>query len=61
MLDLLMVSLAQQGVTMLALEVSETNAAARALYSRAGFAEFGRRRSYYRDGSDALCLRRVIG
>lgn len=43
------------------LEVAEDNAAARALYRRAGFAEAGRRRGYYSgtDGAktDALILR----
>ena len=36
------------------LEVSSANAAARALYGAAGFAEAGVRRSYYRNGEDAL-------
>jgi ribosomal-protein-alanine N-acetyltransferase len=44
------------------LEVAEDNAAARALYRAAGFAEAGRRRGYYLmpDGcrTDALVLRR---
>lgn len=42
------------------LEVSEANAAARALYARGGFVEVGRRGRYYADGSDALVLRRVL-
>lgn len=46
------------------LEVSEENAAARALYARAGFAEVGRRRGYYRDphgrAVDAVVLRRLL-
>lgn len=46
------------------LEVAEDNAPARAVYSRAGFTETGRRRGYYRtqDGRpvDALVLRRVL-
>jgi ribosomal-protein-alanine N-acetyltransferase len=42
------------------LEVSVANAAARALYARAGFVESGRRRRYYADGSDALTLRRTL-
>lgn len=46
------------------LEVSEDNPAARALYQRAGFAESGRRRGYYRrpDGSavDAVVMARGL-
>ncbi len=46
------------------LEVAEDNAAARALYARAGFTEAGRRRGYYHrhDGApvDALILRRTL-
>ena len=38
------------------LEVRVGNAAARAFYAAAGFAEIARRRGYYRDGSDALVL-----
>ncbi|MFN7307578.1 MAG: ribosomal protein S18-alanine N-acetyltransferase [Alphaproteobacteria bacterium] len=39
------------------LEVAESNAAARALYVKAGAQEVGRRRRYYADGGDALVLR----
>lgn len=39
------------------LEVSTGNAAALALYRREGFAEVGRRRRYYADGSDAVVMR----
>ena len=46
------------------LEVAEDNSAARTLYARAGFAEAGRRRGYYRTPTgqavDALVLRRVL-
>ncbi|MBB5517555.1 ribosomal protein S18-alanine N-acetyltransferase [Amphiplicatus metriothermophilus] len=42
------------------LEVRADNAAARALYEKARFATVGRRRRYYRDGADALVLRRAI-
>jgi ribosomal-protein-alanine N-acetyltransferase len=45
------------GARSIVLEVSVDNAAARALYHRAGFIETGRRRRYYADGSDALILR----
>ena len=42
------------------LEVSALNGPARTLYGQAGFAEVGRRRGYYADGSDALILRRRL-
>jgi len=49
------------GATSLFLEVHRDNAPARALYARAGFAETGLRRAYYRnpDGTmaDAILLR----
>jgi ribosomal-protein-alanine N-acetyltransferase len=38
------------------LEVADTNAAAAALYARAGFVETGRRARYYSDGGDARLL-----
>lgn len=51
---------ATQGATRLFLEVAQDNAAARALYARAGFKDAGRRVGYYArpDGSriDALVL-----
>jgi tRNA threonylcarbamoyladenosine biosynthesis protein TsaB len=44
------------------LEVADTNAAARALYASAGFAEVGRRPGYYRDAAgvlrDAILMRK---
>ncbi|WP_376087518.1 GNAT family N-acetyltransferase [Roseomonas sp. CCTCC AB2023176] len=49
----------RRGAAALFLEVSEANAAARALYARAGAVEVGRRRRYYVDGTDALVLRIV--
>jgi ribosomal-protein-alanine N-acetyltransferase len=51
---------AARGAVRVFLEVAEDNAAARALYGRAGFVEAGRRRGYYAgaDGArrDALLL-----
>lgn len=47
------------GTVSLFLEVAEDNRAARALYSRAGFAEAGRRKAYYKTAKgpvDALIL-----
>lgn len=50
-----------QSAARLFAEVAEDNLAARALYARAGFAEIGRRRRYYRRADaeriDALLLR----
>lgn len=52
------------GAQRLFLEVAEDNAAARALYVRAGFVEAGRRRAYYSRASgppvDALILARSL-
>ena len=44
---------AHRGATAAFLEVAAGNAAARALYTDAGWAEAGQRRGYYRDGSGA--------
>lgn len=46
-----------RGARSVLLEVSVSNAAARALYGRAGFVEVGHRQRYYADGADALILR----
>ncbi len=51
---------AARGAVAMFLEVSERNAAARALYAAAGFTPAGRRRRYYADGADALVLRRDL-
>ena len=50
----------RDGATEAALEVAEGNAAARALYARAGWREAGRRPGYYADGQDALVLRKAL-
>jgi ribosomal-protein-alanine N-acetyltransferase len=42
------------------LEVSEANPAAEALYRKCGFGDAGRRKRYYKDGSDALVLARSL-
>jgi ribosomal-protein-alanine N-acetyltransferase len=49
-----------RGAAAMFLEVAAGNAAARGLYHGLGFAEVGRRRRYYPDGSDALVLRRDL-
>lgn len=48
------------GANEMFLEVSSENQPALALYVAAGFLSVGRRRQYYRDGTDALVLRRVL-
>lgn len=57
----MVVALTRGAASAMFLEVAEGNAAARALYLALGFAEVGRRRRYYADGSDALVLRRDLG
>lgn len=56
----LMAEASARGATALFLEVSEGNAAARALYEHLGAVAAGRRRRYYPDGSDALVLRAAL-
>lgn len=50
-----------QRVGALFLEVDAGNAPALGLYARAHFQQVGRRRGYYRNGADALVLRRATG
>jgi ribosomal-protein-alanine N-acetyltransferase len=57
LLEALMAEVAAKGGREVFLEVAEGNAAARALYARAGAVNIGRRRRYYADGADALTLR----
>jgi len=51
---------ASGGAESVFLEVRPTNASALALYLAEGFAQVGRRRAYYRNGEDALLLRRSV-
>ena len=60
LLDLNLRRLAGLGARTVFLEVDENNAPARALYRRAGFADVGRRTSYYQSGANALVLRRDL-
>ena len=60
LLDLNLRRLAGLGARTVFLEVDENNRPARALYRRAGFADVGRRNSYYRSGAAALILRRDL-
>ena len=50
----------RRGADAIFLEVAADNAAAHALYARAGFDRVGARAAYYADGGDALVLRRVL-
>ncbi len=60
LLDLNLRRLAGLGARTVFLEVDENNKPARALYRRAGFADVGRRNSYYQSGAAALILRRDL-
>lgn len=52
-------ALKERGSHWLMLEVRQSNAPARALYEKLGFAEVGRRKNYYRNPKeDALILRK---
>jgi ribosomal-protein-alanine N-acetyltransferase len=53
-------ALRREGARTLLLEVRASNAAARALYAAAGWAEAGLRRGYYRDGEDAVLCTKVL-
>ena len=49
-----------KGVSALFLEVDSKNIAARRLYEKHGFSPIGERRGYYKDGGDAVVLKRKI-
>lgn len=49
-----------EGLRAMFLEVDAANAAARDLYAALDFYEVGRRRRYYRNGHDALILRKDL-
>lgn len=48
------------GLSMLTLEVCDTNLGAIALYDKCGFQQYGFRFSYYEDGSHALLMRKPL-
>lgn len=52
-------ALIEKGATTVFLEVAVPNAAARALYARAGFAQMGLRKGYFA-GTDAMTLRKSL-
>ncbi len=55
-----MTLLAGQAFTRIFLDVARQNIAARALYAKAGFAETGLRKAYYRNGDDAILMDRAL-
>ncbi len=61
LLDEALARAAAGGAHRVLLEVSASNAAALALYAAADFVEIDRRRRYYRDGTDAVVMRRSLG
>ena len=60
LLDAVLSRTGHTGADRMLLEVSAGNAAALAFYAAAGFVEIDRRRRYYRDGSDAVVMRRSL-
>jgi|CXWL01.1.fsa_nt_gi ribosomal-protein-alanine N-acetyltransferase len=52
--------LARRGVTRCHLDVAASNLPAIALYGALGYRQVGLRRAYYRDGSDALLMTRLL-
>lgn len=60
MLEDVLAAARQEGADRVLLEVSADNAAALGFYTREGFVEIDRRRRYYRDGSDAVVMRRSL-
>jgi ribosomal-protein-alanine N-acetyltransferase len=50
----------ERGAERMLLEVADSNASARRLYERAGFATIATRRRYYPSGADALVMERVL-
>jgi len=66
LLEFLLAAAASQRAECMFLEVRPSNLVAQALYARAGFSEFGRRRGYYPNGpdgkrEDALIFCRRLG
>ncbi len=51
---------ADSGVTVIHLEVAESNTAARAMYDGLGFEGVGRREAYYADGAAALLMTKPV-
>lgn len=60
LLSAVLAQAAADGGDRVLLEVSDHNLAALGLYTAAGFEPIARRRRYYRDGSDAVVLGRVL-
>ena len=61
LLDAMLADAASRGTAQVYLEVRDSNAAARQLYTSRGFEEVGRRKQYYRSPTeDALILRRSL-
>jgi len=60
LLKVLLTQAQERGCTLATLEVSEDNAAAVQLYQQLGFQQVHVRKSYYRDGSDALLMNKCV-
>lgn len=58
---LLLELLAVENASVVFLELRRSNGPARSLYLSQGFLEIGCRKAYYRDGEDAILMRRSLG
>jgi ribosomal-protein-alanine acetyltransferase len=61
LLDEVLAEAGSHGADRVLLEVSAVNRAALGFYAASDFMEIDRRRRYYRDGSDAVVMRRSLG
>jgi ribosomal protein S18 acetylase RimI-like enzyme len=60
LMDAVIADAGAEGLGAVVLEVDAANLAARALYAKHDFRKVGERRAYYRNGADALVLRRRL-
>ena len=60
LLETAMAAAREAGADRMLLEVGATNAGALGFYAAAGFTEIDRRPRYYKDGSDAIVMRRSL-
>ena len=58
--EALIEELKARGAEEIFLEVEDSNAPARSVYTRCGFTEYNSRRNYYGEGRDAILMKRTV-